>query len=152
MENPGGNVQGVDAAGEGREAEDGVEKMGNLGHASLDRGNDEDGAGAHRRCLAVDKGVVHGYDERGRQNRERVERDDTKVDFPGGHLHALNIGKSPALSGGGGNDVHSDVGEQDTSEGRPVNRHGRLGWRFHVTHEEGGHERTRHREESRLSP
>ncbi len=138
VENPCSNVHGVDATGEGREAEDCVEKMGNLGHASLDRGDDEDRAGTHGRCLAVDEGVVHGYDEGGGQDRQRVERDDTKVDFPGGHLHAFDIGKCAALGCGSGDDVHSDVGEKDASERCPVDRPRRSGQWFHVTLVGGG--------------
>ncbi len=112
--------------------------MGNLGHASLDRGDDEDRAGTHGRCLAVDEGVVHGYDEGGSQDRQRVERDDTKVDFPGGHLHAFDIGKCAALGCGSGDDVHSDVGEKDASERCPVDRPRRSGQWFHVTLVGGG--------------
>lgn len=111
MQNSSGNVHGVDATGECREDENGVEEVGGFWHPSLDSRNDEYRARAHRRCVAVDEGMVRRDNKRGREYCKRVEGDDAEVDFPGRHFHGLYVGKRSALGSRSSNNVHADVRE-----------------------------------------
>lgn len=120
MQNPRRDIHRVNTASEGREDKDCVEKVGNFGHASLHDGDNENGACTDRGTVAIDERVVHGDNKRCGEHGQRIQRNDTKVDFASGHFHALDVTQCSALCRCSCDDIHADIRGHDTRECCPM--------------------------------
>lgn len=91
MQDPRTDVHGVDGARKGREYKNCIEEVSSSGNSGLDNRDYEEGMGANGLPFAIDKRVIRRNYEGCCNHGERVQDNNTQVDLPGCHLHALDV-------------------------------------------------------------